>query len=61
MVIFPSKIVCAQNAAEFRLKKMWCIPPKQNADFVAKMEDILDLYSLAYDAKCPVICLDEKP
>jgi hypothetical protein len=40
---------------------MWCIPPEQNADFVAKMEDILDVYTLPYDENCPVICLDEKP
>ena len=25
------------------------------------MEDILDLYCLPYDEKCPVICMDEKP
>ena len=40
---------------------MWCIPPEQNAEFVARMEDILDVYALAHDEKCPVICLDEKP
>ena len=40
---------------------MWCIPPEQNADFVAKMEDVLDVYTLPYDNNCPVICLDEKP
>lgn len=40
---------------------MWCIPPEQNADFVARMEDILDVYALPYDQDCPVICLDEKP
>lgn len=39
---------------------MWCIPPEQNADFVAKMEDVLDVYALPYDQDCPVICLDEK-
>jgi len=43
------------------LKKMWCIPPQQDADFVAKMEDVLDVYALPYDANCPVICFDEKP
>lgn len=43
------------------MKKMWCIPPEQNADFVAKMEDVLDVYSQPYDEKCPVLCLDEKP
>jgi len=25
------------------------------------MEDILDVYGLSYDEKCPVICFDEKP
>ena len=40
---------------------MWCIPPEQNAEFVAHMEDILDVYVLAYNEDCPVICIDEKP
>ena len=40
---------------------MWCIPPKQNAAFVAHMEDILDLYQQPFDEKYPVICVDEKP
>ena len=40
---------------------MWCIPPKQNADFVAHMEDVLEVYSRPYDDKKPVICMDEKP
>ena len=43
------------------LKQMWCIPPHQNADFVAKMEDVLDVYALPYDEKFPVVCIDEKP
>jgi transposase len=37
------------------------IPAKQNAEFVACMEDVLDLYELAYDADCPVVCMDEQP
>lgn len=40
---------------------MWCIPPKQNAEFVAHMEDILEGYSRPFDGKRPVICMDEKP
>jgi len=40
---------------------MWCIPPKQNADFVAHMEDILEVYALPYDPEIPLICMDEKP
>jgi hypothetical protein len=30
-------------------------------DFVAAMEDVLDLYAEPYDAARPVVCLDEKP
>ena len=40
---------------------MWCIPPKQNADFVAHMEDVIEVYSRPYDPKKPVICMDEQP
>ena len=40
---------------------MWCIPAKQNAEFVARMEDVLEVYSRPYDEKNPVICMDEKP
>ena len=43
------------------MKKMWCIPKEQDADFVAKMEDVLDIYARPYDKNCPVICIDEKP
>jgi hypothetical protein len=25
------------------------------------MEDVLDLYERAYDANCPVVCMDEQP
>ena len=28
---------------------------------MARMEDILDVYQLPYDAQCPVVCMDEKP
>ena len=40
---------------------MWCIPPKQNAEFVAHMEDVLEVYSRPYDPARPVVCMDEKP
>ena len=40
---------------------MWNIPPKQNAEFVAHMEDVLEVYSRPYDPKRPVVCMDEKP
>jgi hypothetical protein len=40
---------------------MWCIPPEQDAAFVAAMEDVLEVYRRAYDNKNPVVCMDEKP
>ncbi len=40
---------------------MWCIPPKQNAEFVAHMEDVLEVYARPFDEKRPVVCMDEKP
>jgi len=39
-------------------KKMWCIP-KLDADFVAQMEHILDLYAEPPDAARPVVNFDE--
>ncbi len=43
------------------LKGYGCIPKKQDADFVACMEDIIDVYERPYARKRPVACLDEKP
>lgn len=35
------------------------IPPKENAAFVANMEDVLDTYAKPYDSSRPVVCVDE--
>ena len=35
------------------------IPPKENADFVAAMEDVLEVYQRPYDPLRPQVCLDE--
>ena len=40
---------------------MWVIPPEGNGQFVACMEDILDVYQRPYNPKVPVVCMDEKP
>ena len=37
------------------------IPPKKNAQFVWRMEALLDLYEEPYDRQRPVICFDERP
>src|SRR6476659_2924659 len=41
-------------------KDMWCIP-QIDAEYVARMEDVLDLYGEAPDPKRPVVCFDESP
>ena len=43
------------------MRKCWVIPPKQNADFVAHMEDVLEIYRRPYDPTVPVVCMDEQP
>jgi hypothetical protein len=42
------------------LRKTWCIA-KVDAAFIAKMEDVLDLYAQPFDPKQPVVCFDERP
>src|SRR5271157_2080969 len=41
------------------LKEYWVIPPKASAGFVAKMEDILEVYTRPHDDSRPLVCLDE--
>ena len=43
------------------LKKCWTIPPHANAEFAARMEDVLAVYARPYDPRRPVVCMDEKP
>src|SRR5579862_4428275 len=39
----------------------WVIPPAADSEFVAAMEDVLDVYSRPYDERFPVLCMDEQP
>ena len=39
---------------------MWCIP-QVDGTYVARMEDVLDLYAEKPDPKRPVVCFDESP
>mgnify|MGYP003435091119 CR=1 FL=1 len=41
-------------------EKMWCIS-ELNPEYIERMEAVLDVYARPYDAKNPVICVDEKP
>jgi len=40
---------------------MWCIPPEQDAAFVAAMEQVLTVYRRPYDPRFPVVNMDEQP
>jgi transposase len=50
----------AENDLKPWRKKMWCIP-QVDADYVARMEDVLDLYAEPPDPQRPVVCFDESP
>jgi len=41
-------------------EKMWCIP-KVDTEYVARMEDVLDLYAEEASSDEPVVCFDESP
>jgi DDE superfamily endonuclease len=50
----------AENDLKPWRKDMWCIP-QVDAEYVARMEDVLDLNAELPDPKCPVVCFDESP
>jgi hypothetical protein len=39
---------------------MWCVP-KLDAEYVARMEDVLRLYSAPLRRAYPLVCIDERP
>lgn len=41
------------------LKRQWCIAPTASAEFVCRMEDVLEVYQRPFDPARPVVCLDE--
>ncbi len=44
-----------------RKMEYWVIPPEADAEFVAHMEDVLEVYERPYDSAIPVLCMDEQP
>jgi DDE superfamily endonuclease len=48
----------AENGLKPWRRDMWCIP-QIDGEYVARMEDVLDLYGEAPDPKRPVVCFDE--
>jgi len=53
--------VMQENELKPWLKKEWCIPAKHNAEFVYRMEDVLEVYQRPVDPRRPLICFDETP
>ncbi len=41
-------------------KDMWCVP-EVDGEYVARMEDVLDLYAEESDPQRPAVCFDESP
>ena len=50
----------AENALKPWRRKRWCVP-RIDGEYVARMEDVLDLYAEPPDPKRPVVCFDESP
>lgn len=50
----------AENDLKPWRRDMWCIP-EVDGTYVARMEDVLDLYAETPDPKRPVVCFDESP
>ncbi len=50
----------AENELKSWRRKMWCVP-EVSGEYVARMEDVLDLYAEPPDPAYPVVCLDESP
>ena len=50
----------AENELKPWRQDMWCIP-EVDGTYVARMEDVLDLYAEKADPKRPVVCFDESP
>ncbi len=50
----------AENDLKPWRKDMWCIP-RVDGEYVARMEDVLDLYAETPDPSRPVVCFDESP
>jgi hypothetical protein len=53
--------VLRKNELKPWLRRQWVIPPRANAEFVWRMEDILGVYTRPYDPRRPLVCLDEMP
>lgn len=54
------RLILKKNELKPWQKQEWCIP-KIDAQYVWRMEEILELYSDSFDPQRPVVCFDETP
>jgi len=50
-----------KNGMTSRKIQYWVIPPEEDGEFAAAMEEVLETYAQPYDEKFPVLCMDEQP
>ncbi len=43
-----------------RMIEYWVIPPDADAEFVANMEEVLEVYERPYDPDHPVLCMEAR-
>ncbi len=53
--------VLKKNEFQPHRSAYWKISGGQGRKFLAKMEDVLDVYARPYDPTQPVVCMDEPP
>jgi DDE superfamily endonuclease len=56
----PSPRPRSGGCSKQHTRKPWCLP-EASAEFVARMEDLLDLYEEPDDPERPRVCFDERP
>ena len=52
--------ILAESELKPHLIDYWCLPTPLNAEFVSRMEDVLDVYERPYNPDIPLVCIDEK-
>ncbi|MBA4188389.1 MAG: hypothetical protein C0467_10330 [Planctomycetaceae bacterium] len=50
-----------KNGMTKRKIEYWVIPPEADAEFVANMEDVLEIYAKPFDPNNRVVCMEEQP
>ena len=55
------KLYAKKNGMTNRKIEYWVSPPEADGDFVAPMEEVLEIYAKPYNPAVPIICVVEQP